>query len=120
VFPITTVNGLCESAEGSKRIRFPIPGNLVLDTSGESSIEVILESGFSPLGARSESVELHKIFRDSLTIAHLEILELSLGFTFRVVRSEVDLQLRYKLLIVGEPDWLIDWISFEESGFKPI
>jgi len=95
-------------------------GNFVLDTSGESSVKAILESGFSPLGARGESVELHEILRDSLTIAHPEILELGLGFAFRVVRSEVDLQLRYKLLIVGEPDWLVDRIGFEESGFEPI
>jgi hypothetical protein len=106
--------------EGSKRIRFPITGNFVLDTSGESSVKVILESGFSPLGARGESVELHEILRDSLTIAHPEILELGLGFAFGVVRSKVDLQLGYKLLIVGEPDWLVDWIGFEESGFEPI
>jgi hypothetical protein len=119
-FPIMTVNGLCKLAEGSKRIRFPITGNLVLDTSGESSIEAILESGFSPLGAHGESVELHEILCDLLTIAHPEILELGLGFAFRVIRSEVDLQLGYKLLIVGEPAWLIDRIGFEESGFEPI
>jgi hypothetical protein len=120
VFPITTVNGLCESVEGSKCIQFPITGNFVLDTSGESSVKAILESGFSPLGARGESVELHKIFHDSLTIAHPEILELVLGFTFGIVRSEVDLQLGYKFLIVGEPDWLVDRIGFEESGFEPV
>jgi hypothetical protein len=119
-FPIATVDGLCKLSEASERIRFPITGNLVLDTGGESSVEAILESGFSPLGARGESVELHEILRDSLTIAHPEILKLGLSFAFRVVRSEVDLQLRYKLLIVGEPGQLIDWIGFEESGFEPI
>jgi hypothetical protein len=119
-FPIATVDGLCKSAEASERIRFPITGNLVLDTSGESSVKAILVSGFSPLGARGESVELHEILRDSLTIAHPEILELGLGFAFRVVRSEVDLQLGYKLLIVGEPAWLIDRIGFKESGLEPI
>jgi hypothetical protein len=109
-----------QSAEGSKHIQLSITGNLVLDTSGESSIEAILESGFSPLGACGESVELHEILRDLLTIVHPEILELGLGCTFRVVRSEGDLQLGYKLLIVREPAWLINQISFEESGFEPI
>jgi len=119
-FPITTVDGLCESSEASERIQFSITGNLVLDTGGESSIEAILESSFSPLGARGESVELHKILCDSLTIAHLEILKLGLGFAFRVVGSEVDLQLGYKLLIVREPDRFVDQIGSEECGFEPI
>jgi hypothetical protein len=69
VFPIMTVNGLCKLVEGSKCIWFPVTGNLVLDTGGEPSIEVVLESSFTPLGARSKSVELHEIFRDLLTIA---------------------------------------------------
>jgi hypothetical protein len=114
------VRGKGELAEGSKRIRFPITGNFVLDTSGESSIEAILESGFSPLGARGESVELHEILCNLLTIAHLEILELGLGFAFGVVRFEVDLQLGHKLLIVGKPDRFVDRIGSKECRFKPI
>jgi hypothetical protein len=47
-----------------------------------------------------------------------EVLELSLCFAFRVVRSEADLQLRHKLLIVREPGWLIDQIGFKEHWFK--
>jgi hypothetical protein len=91
VFPITTVDELCKSAEGSERIWFPITGNFILDTSRESLIEAILESSFTPLGACSKSVELHKILCDSLTVAHPEVLKFGLGFAFRVIRSEVDL-----------------------------
>jgi hypothetical protein len=59
-------------------------GNLVLDMGRESSVEAILESSFTPLGTHSESVELHEVFRDSLTIGHPEVLKLGLGFTFRL------------------------------------
>jgi hypothetical protein len=95
-------------------------GNFVLDTSRESSVEAILESGFSPSGVHSESVELHEVFRDSLTIVHPEIIKLGLGSTFMVVRSKVDLQLGHKFLVVGEPDQFVDQIGFKEYGFKPI
>jgi hypothetical protein len=65
-------------------------------------------------------VELHKVFCDLLTIVHLEVLELGLSFAFRVVQSKVDLQVKHKLLIVGEPGWLVNQISLKERGFKPI
>ena len=88
-FPVMRVNGMGEGMEVSECVGFANAGNLILDTVQKSVVQLLVEGSFAPLDMSGEVVEVDEVLHDVLVFVHVEIFEVTLCFTFRVMWSEV-------------------------------
>jgi hypothetical protein len=78
-----------------------LTADFVFDTGGETVIELSAESTIAPTSNEGgEAIELHNILRDALSVAQVELLELSFGVSCWVVGTEVLRELEEELVIV--------------------
>jgi hypothetical protein len=78
-----------------------LAADFILDTGGKSVIELSAESTIAPTSNESgEAIELHNVLRDALSVAQVELLELSLGVTCGIVGTEVLRELEEELVVV--------------------
>jgi hypothetical protein len=78
-----------------------LAADFILDTGGKSVIELSAEGTIAPTSNESgEAIELHNVLRDTLSVAQVELLELSFGITCGIVGTEVLRELEEELVIV--------------------
>ena len=64
-------------------------GNLVLDSGGESVVELSVKGGVIPLDMCHKVVEVNEILYYMLVITHVKVLKFGFGFGFRIMWPEV-------------------------------
>ena len=99
---VTRINGLDERPDIREVVGFPYAGDLVLDSSGKSIVELLSECGVTPLDLSCKMVEFDEIFGDMLVVMHPEILNFCFDLPFRVVKFEVRSEFRDEFIIVIE------------------
>ena len=77
--------------------------NLIFDSGVQSIVELLSECSVAPLDSICKVVEFDKVFGDTLVVTHLKILDFCFGLPFRVMRSEVRLELRNEFVVVIKP-----------------
>jgi len=100
---VTRINGLDERPDIREVVGFPYAGDLVLDSSGKSIVELLSECGVTPLDLSCKMVEFDEVLGDMLVVMHVEVLDLCFGLPFGVVRSEVGSEFRDEFIIVVKP-----------------
>ena len=85
-------------------MQFTNAADLVLDSVGETGIEVVAQSTItiSP-NLRCNSVEVDHIAVHTMGVLHAEMIELVLGIGNGVVWTECDLELYDELMPAGHP-----------------
>ena len=87
-------------------VRFPKPGNFILNPGRKSVIELASKCGISPTLGKdpsSQSIKLDQILNDPLIIMHTEVLKLCFGFSFWIKRIKMATEFRDEFGVVGEP-----------------
>ena len=122
VLPVACVYHVSEGSEFGKGVRLANTRGLILDAVGETVVEVVPEGTFSiATDLQSDTVKLHNILVDALTILHCQVVELVLCISDRVVRSEVCLELQDKLAEVVHPRRTKHGVlHLEEVRFEPL
>ena len=103
LFPIMSINGLDERPEVREVVRFAYTGDLILDSGRKSVVELSLECSVAPLDSSCKAVEFNKVFGNTLIVMHPEVFNFCFGLPFRVVGSEVRLELRNEFVVVIVP-----------------
>jgi hypothetical protein len=105
-----------------KSLRFPNSGNLILDSIGESVVEMVSEGPFAViLNLGCKAIEFNNIFVDVLAIFHRKMVKLIFSITNRAVWAEIDLELKDEFLIVIHPVQAKHCVAqLEEVGFEPL
>jgi len=103
LFPITSINGLDEGSEVGEVVGFAYVGNLTFDSGGKSIVELSSECGIAPLDSSCKAVEFDEVFGDTFVVMHLEVFDFCFSFPFRVMGSEVRLELGDEFIVVIEP-----------------
>ena len=62
-----------------------------------------MEGSITPLDSGGKAIEVNQVLHNTLVVTHVEIFKVSLGFTFRVVQSEVIFQFSDKVREVVKP-----------------
>ena len=96
-------------------------GDLILDTIGQTVIQVVPEGTFSiALDLHHDPVELSHILGDTLTVLHGQVVELVLCISDRVMWTKVCLEFQDELLIIFHPEWMeVGVVHEEEVWFEP-
>ena len=99
-FPVLRIDRLGEFLEVSQKMQLAHTGNLILDAGWKPMVKLMVKGRFTPLTDRGEAGEVNQIFGDPMVFFHVEMLELQLGISDDIIRSEIGLQLADKLHIV--------------------
>jgi hypothetical protein len=89
MFPVSGINRLGECSHFNESLGLPNLGDIVLDSSQESFVELMAGSCRTPFQLRSKLVELNDILGYTLGIAHMKGLDVSFSITNGIVGSEV-------------------------------
>ena len=103
-FPVSGVDFLGDGTKTIKSAQFTNAADLILDSVGETRIEVMVQSAItiSPnLGC--DSIEVDHIAIHTMGVLHVEMIELMLGIGNRVVWTKCGLELNDKLTPTGHP-----------------
>jgi hypothetical protein len=102
-FPISRIALLGFETHAGKVRGFPITTNVVLETCGETCIEVVTKSCITPVKKSRKLVEFYQVHCDSLVVLHFQLRQVSFSVSCRVEGAEVELELFYELRVVVEP-----------------
>jgi hypothetical protein len=75
----------------------------VLDACQKSAVVLVSKGSFAPFALGSETQEFDVVIGDVVTLLHVEMLELRLSFSNRVMGSKVDTKLTNKVWPVHNP-----------------
>ena len=104
MFPVSGIDFLGNGVKSIESVRFTDAADLILDSVGETGIEVMMQSAIavSPnLGCNS--IEVDHIAINTMGVLHAEMIELMLGIGNRVVWTERGLELNDELSPTGHP-----------------
>jgi hypothetical protein len=116
-FSVASVNFSSELAHVVDISRFSDASHIIFDMVWKAFIELVSEGMLSPAETSSDWIEFDHVLGDTVIFAHPELLEFGFGFSLRVMRAKVLLEL------IGEDNPTInpsqsksDWIN--NIGFK--
>ena len=93
--------------DGAKTVesaQFTDAADLILDSVGETGIEVMAQSAIAiSLNLGHNSIEVNHIAIHAMGVLHAEMIELMLGIGNRVVGTECGLELNDELMPTGHP-----------------
>jgi len=106
---------LGKDAETVQSARLTDTAYLILDSVGETCIEVVMQGAITitpNLG--HDMVEVNHVSIGTMVFLHVEVVELMLGVGNRVVGTESCLEFNNKLFPVGHPDQMVMGVSCTE------
>ena len=103
-FPVSGINFLGYGPKTVKGTWFTDAADLILDSVGETGIEVMTQSAItiSPNLGRN-SIEVDHIAINAMGVLHMEVIELMLGISNRVMGTKGGLELYDELTPAGHP-----------------
>ena len=93
VLPVPVVDLLGKSAEVCNTIGLALTRDLIFNLVRKSVVEAPAKSSMTPVSDLAcQAVPFYDVFSDPLTVAHLQLLELSFCVSHGVVWTEVSLE----------------------------
>ena len=122
MFPVPGIDGLHKSAESIEGAGLSDAGDFIFDAVGQTTVEDVAECAIAiAMDLSSEAIELYNVLVDFLSFLHGQVVQLVLRISDRIMRTEIGLQFRDKLVVTVHPDGMgIGVGDIEQVRFKPL
>ena len=122
MFPVASVDALCETVQVLKLSWFAYVADFIFDTVRQTGIKLVTKGGVAiTLELGHKVVEFHNVANNLLHVLHSQIVELVLGVPDGVMWAELELEFCDEFVPIVHPEGMIVRVEgTEEVGFEPL